>query len=213
MSSEEQFVYIVDIDEELRRSLARLFKSAGLRCIAFASAAEFFLCLSDLRPGCLILDVQIPGMDGLELQRRLADSGRVLPVIFLTGAGDVESSVQAMKAGAIDFLTKPAPDHVLLDAVNNALRSERRARARLRARQKACDLIGRLTPREAEVMHRMVRGLLNKQIAADLGIVEKTIKVHRARVLDKLEVRSVAEVVRLVGRAGMLEEDLDGAEL
>lgn len=196
-------VFIVDDEAPVRKALSRLLRAAGFAVAAFASPGEF-LAQHDLhKPGCLVLDLMMPGFDGMELQRALAGKGSVLPIIFLTGHGDVPQSVQAMKRGALDFLTKPVNDEQLLAAIRVAIERDRVARLEqaevfeIRAR------IATLTPREQEVLQHVITGKLNKQIADDLGVVEKTIKVHRARVMEKMKVQSVAELVRLVERSGI----------
>jgi FixJ family two-component response regulator len=196
-------VFVVDDDPAVLKSLSRLLRSARLACATFSSPREFLDCHDPNVPGCLVLDVAMPGLNGLELQQALIASGHELPIVFLTGHGDVPMSVQAMKRGAVDFLTKPVNDDDLLKAVRAAIekdRSQRRARAEVLEIQQRLDT---LTPREREVMEHVVVGKLNKQIAAELGTVEKTIKVHRARVMQKMRVQSVAELVHLAERAGV----------
>jgi len=195
-------VFIVDDDSAVRLSLARLLRSAGLDPIAFESPGEFLRNLGADAAGCAILDVTMPGLDGLALQRELASRGSELPVIFLTGHGDIPGSVQAMKSGAEDFLTKPIDDEVLLAAVRRALEADRAGRESRRKRAEIRLRLESLTPREREVMGGVVAGRLNKQIASDLGIAEKTVKVHRGRVMDKMAASSVAELVRMADRTG-----------
>jgi FixJ family two-component response regulator len=196
-------VTVVDDDAAVRKGLARLLRSAGHAVETFASAGEFLERRVPGAAGCLVLDVNMPGLNGLQLQEALAGDGGGLPIIFLTGRGDIPMSVQAMKRGAVDFLTKPVSDETLLSAVDLALERDRLQRSiraevdRIRAR------LATLTPREREVFAHVVAGHLNKQTAAELGTVEKTIKVHRARVMEKMEVRSVAELVHLAERAGL----------
>jgi len=196
-------VFIVDDDEAILRALSRLLGACGYGVKAFSSS-EAFLAESDPAiPGCVILDVLMPGLDGLRLQAALNDSGIERPVIFITGYGDIPMSVQAMKAGAVDFLTKPINDEVLLAAI--AVAAEREGRTR----QKRIELghmrasLARLTARETEVLGHVIAGRLNKQIAGDLGTVEKTIKVHRGRIMQKLGVRTIVDLVRLTERAGV----------
>ena len=196
-------VFIVDDEAPVRKALSRLLRAAGFAVAAFASPGEF-LAQHDLhKSGCLVLDLMMPGVNGIELQRALARKGSVLPIIFLTGHGDIPKSVQAMKSGALDFLTKPVNDENLLASIRAAIKKNsvaRREQAELfeiRAR------LASLTPREQEVLDHVVTGKLNKQIADDLGVVEKTIKVHRARVMAKMKIQSVAELVRLVERSGI----------
>ena len=202
MNDLSQAVYVVDDDEGLRRSTVRLLTVAGFRCVPFASAEDFLAQAMSADPGCLLLDLRMPVMDGLKLQNILGGAATSHPIVFLTANGDVSSSVAAMKAGAIDFLTKPAPPEVLLAAIERALDWERNTRSRRQELNSTKQRLTRLTPREHEVLHLVVRGLLNKQIAAELGTAEKTVKIHRSRVMEKMEVNSVAELVRLMERAG-----------
>jgi len=197
-------VFLVDDDASVRRALARLIKSAGHQVESFASARQFLdrgYCSEG--PSCVVLDVQMPGLSGLDLQGELQGSGMNLPIIFITGHGDVPTSVRAMKAGAVDFLQKPVKDIDLLRAIEQSLaraardQSERAESDRIRRRLES------LTPRELEVMTLVVTGMMNKQIAFKLGTVEKTIKVHRARVMDKMGVVSVAQLVRIAERVGI----------
>lgn len=201
---ENSTVFLVDDDPSVRRALTRLIKSAGYRVESFGSAREFLqLGMSRDGPACLVLDVRMPGLSGLELQDELQKKNAILPVIFITGHGDIPTSVKAMKAGAIDFLQKPVKDKDLLKAIEQALARASRDRAEREELDEIQNRIDRLTPREREVMALIVRGLLNKQIAFELGTVEKTIKVHRARVMEKMQVKSVAELVHLAERAGI----------
>jgi two-component system response regulator FixJ len=196
-------VFVVDDDSSVRRSLARLFKSAGLPVELFASAEEFLEGVAPERAGCVVLDVQMPGVDGMALQSRLRNAGYALPIVFLTGHGTIPMSVQAMKDGAIDFLTKPVDDDDLLTAVRRALERDRQDRVEREEGAAIQERIEELTPREYEILTYVLTGLLNKQIAHALDISEKTVKVHRGRVMEKLGVTSVAELVRLAGRAGV----------
>ena len=190
-------VFVVDDDAEVRKSLVRLLKSAGHHTEAFSSADEFFASWQiNPAPGCVVLDIMMPGMDGLQLQRKLQAALDGIPIIFITGHGDIPSSVSAMKAGAVDFFPKPFNDEDLLGAVREAIQrnvQERRKRAEL---DTVARRLATLTPREREVMALVVRGMLNKQIAAALGASEKTIKIHRRRVMEKMQVQSVADLVR-----------------
>ncbi|MCU0726927.1 MAG: response regulator [Planctomycetes bacterium] len=196
-------VFLVDDDSGVLKGISRLLRSAGLSVAAFSSPREFLSALSGPAPGCLVLDVAMPEISGLELQRELAARGCELPVVFLTGRGDVPMCARAMKDGAVDFLTKPVDRDDLLRAVRAALgrdrlaRDERAGMATIRAR------LALLTPREHEVLRHVISGALNKQIASRLGTVEKTIKVHRARVMAKMQAESVAELVRMAERAGV----------
>jgi FixJ family two-component response regulator len=197
-------VFLVDDDPSVRRAMARLIKSAGHQVQTFASAREFL----EMRAGgqeaaCLVLDVRMPGLSGTDLQRELQTLDRSVPIVFITGHGDIPTSVEAMKAGAVDFLPKPVKDTELLRAIKQALARAVRDRNQ---RNELADIqrrVEKLTRREHEVMAHVVRGLLNKQIAFELGTVEKTIKVHRARVMEKMQVDSLAELVRLAQKVGI----------
>ena len=198
-------VYVVDDDQGICQALASLFRSVGLRSQTFGSAREFLdASLSDA-PGCMVLDVRLPGLSGLDLQQELTDRGSQIPIIFITGHADVPSTVRAMKAGAVEFLTKPCREQDLLDAVQSAIDRDRSARqdlahmANLRARYE------KVTPREREVMQLVVTGMLNKQIAAELGTSEVTVKLHRGRVMHKMEADSVAALVRMSDRIGSVD--------
>ena len=200
-------VFLVDDDASVRKALPRLIKSAGYQVQSFASAREFLdsQVVEVAEKACLILDISMPGLNGFDLQKELDTSSAILPIIFITGHGDIPMSVKAMKSGAVDFLPKPVKDKVLLAAVEQALaRAEREfgERMELASLQRR---LASLTPREREVMAMVVRGLLNKQIAFELGTVEKTVKVHRARVMEKMEVQSLAELVRIAERVGIGE--------
>jgi FixJ family two-component response regulator len=196
-------VFLVDDDAGVLKALSRLLRAKGYEVRSFTSPKEF-LAHHDLSiPGCAVLDVAMPGLDGLALQQTLTAGGSHRPVIFLTGKGDIPTSVRAMKAGAIDFLTKPASDADLLGAIARAEEQDARLRQR---REELASIQARmvtLTPREREVLAHVVAGRLNKQIAGDLGTVEKTIKVHRGRMMEKLGVRTVADLVRLAEKAGI----------
>jgi FixJ family two-component response regulator len=196
-------VFVVDDDPSVLRALTRLLAVAGFEARGFASPAAFLEQHDPATPGCLVLDLALPGLDGLQLQEALSASGRARPIVFVTGRGDIPTSVRAMKSGAVDFLTKPVKDEDLLTAVRNAIEMDRSARAA----QIELDALGRrlasLTPREHEVLAHVVAGRLNKQIAADLGTVEKTIKVHRARIMEKMAARSLADLVRIAERLGI----------
>jgi FixJ family two-component response regulator len=196
-------VFIVDDDAGVLKALSRLLRAKGYEVRSFTSPQEFLTHHDAAVPGCTVLDVAMPGLDGLALQQALTAGGSHRPVIFLTGRGDIPTSVRAMKAGAIDFLTKPVSDKDLLDAIARAVDQDaksRQSRAELASIQAK---ITTLTPREREVLSHVVAGRLNKQIAGDLGTVEKTIKVHRGRVMEKLGVRTVADLVRLAEKAGI----------
>jgi FixJ family two-component response regulator len=196
-------VFIVDDDPNILRALSRLIRAKGYDTQAFTSPREFLSHRDADTPGCAILDVSMPGLDGLALQRALTEGGEQRPIIFLTGKGDIPTGIRAMKAGAIDFLTKPVREAELLQAIARACEEDttrRQKRAELIAIQAK---IATLTRREREVLSHVITGKLNKQIAADLGTVEKTVKVHRGRVMEKLGVRSVAELVRFAEKASI----------
>lgn len=196
-------VFIVDDEQDVLKGLSRLFRSARMKVETFDSPRIFLDHHAKFGPGCLVLDLAMPDLNGIELQRELTERDCLLPIIFLTGRGDIPSSVRAMKGGAVDFLTKPVDDNDLLDAVRRAIDLDLETR---RAQDEIADVgerLATLTPREREVMIHVVAGRLNKQIAADLGTVEKTIKVHRARVMTKMKVGSLAELVRIAERAGI----------
>jgi len=193
-------IFVVDDYAPIRRALLRLLRAAGFAVLAFASPQEFLAEYDPRTPGCLVLDLDMPAVNGLELQRILATKGSVLPIIFLSGHGDVPKSVQAMKHGASDFLTKPVNDKDLLAAVHVAIEKDRARRQEQTELSEIRARLATLTPREREVLEHVVTGKLNKQIAGDLGTVEQTVKVHRARVMEKLKVQSVAELVRLTER-------------
>jgi two-component system, LuxR family, response regulator FixJ len=196
-------VFVIDDDASVRGGLERLFRAAGIPAQMLSSAREFLERDPHHGPGCIVLDLKMPDLDGLALQQALADNGCDLPIVFLTGHGDVPASVQALKRGAADFLTKPVDEAVLLDTVHRAIEghralySERLGADAVRAR------VATLSARELEVMRLVVTGLLNKQIGLRLGIAEKTVKVHRGRVMQKMNARSVPELVRLCTTAGV----------
>jgi FixJ family two-component response regulator len=199
----EPVVFVVDDDSSVRRALERLLKSVGLDVETFGSASEFLERGAPDRPACLVLDVRMPGLSGLDLQKELAAAGLAVPVIFMTGHGTVPMSVRAMKAGAVDFLEKPIDDQVLLDAVHQAISIDRRSRDQRSARRSIEERVGSLTPREREVFALVVQGLLNKQIAGELGTSEKTVKVHRGRVMQKMQADSLADLVRMAERVDL----------
>jgi len=198
--SDEPTVYLVDDDPGVRRSAKELIESIGLRVEAFASAREFLEAQRPDVPSCLVLDIRLPGLSGLDLQRELGKTSNPLPIIFISGHGDIPMTVQAMKAGAVEFLPKPFRDQQLLDAISHAIerdrlaREERRAVAELRQRHDS------LTPREREVMTFVVKGLLNKQVGAELGMSETTVKLHRGQVMQKMKADSLADLVRMAER-------------
>jgi FixJ family two-component response regulator len=196
-------VFVVDDYAPGRRSISRLLRAAGFAVTAFASAEEFLTQYDPQTSGCLVLDLAMPAVSGLELQGVLADRGSLLPIIFLTAYGDIPKSVQAMKRGASDFLTKPVNDKDLLAAVRVAIERDALARRERAKLSEICARLDTLTPREREVLEHVVAGKLNKQIAGDLGVTEATIKMHRARVMAKMKVQAVAALVRLAERCGI----------
>lgn len=203
MSNAEPIVFVVDDDASVRKGLERLIKSVGLEVETFASAREFLHRGRYDGPGCLVLDVRMPGLSGLDLQKELAAADYSMPIIFITGHGDISMSVKAMKAGAVDFLPKPFNDQDLLDAIHKAIDKDIRARKKRAEIAETQRRVDTLTPREYQVFTLVITGMLNKQIAGELGASEKTIKVHRARVMQKMQVVSVAELVRLAEKVGI----------
>lgn len=196
-------VHVIDDNASVRRALKRLLGSVGIQAETYASAQQFLDAeLPDL-PSCLVLDVRMPRISGLELQDRLLAAGRDIPIVFITGHGDIAMAVEAMKKGAVDFLPKPFNDQDLIDAIHRALAQHERLRDERAEQDEVLARLERLTPREREVMELVVTGRLNKQIAGELGTVEKTVKVHRARVMEKMEAESLAELVRLAARVGI----------
>ena len=200
---EQPTVVVIDDDASIRRALDNLLRSVGLDVELFKSPQEFLQSNRPDRPGCIVLDVRFPGRSGLDMQREISAANTSLPIIFITGYGDIPMSVRAMKAGAVEFLTKPFRDQDLLDAVGVALEKDRVRRANEVRLSELRTRFQTLTARERQVLSLVIAGRLNKQIAGDLGTVEKTIKVHRGRVMEKLGVRSVADLVRLAEKAGI----------
>jgi FixJ family two-component response regulator len=196
-------VFVVDDDASLRESLRSLFGSVGLSVQAFASAAEFLRAKRPDVPSCLVLDVRLPGLSGLDFQAELAKTDTLIPIIFITGHGDIPMTVKAMKAGAVEFLTKPFRDQELLDAVQVGLERDRTRRAGETARSQVRVNFESLTSREREIMGLVTSGLMNKQIAGDLGVSEITVKVHRGSVMRKMGARSLADLVRMADLLGI----------
>ena len=198
--NDKPVVFIIDDDPSMRESLSDLFLSMQFEAEAYESAAGFMARYSQNgradRPGCILLDVRLPGMSGLDFQGQLEKSGIALPVVFMTGYGDIPMTVRAMKAGAVDFLAKPFKDQDVLDAVSSAVQRDTVRRQEAAQNQLVADLVQTLTPREREVMDAVVTGKMNKQIAFDLGISEVTVKLHRGNVMRKMDVRSLADLVR-----------------
>jgi len=201
--SGEQTVFIVDDDDSVLKAISRLLGAAGYRVSAFNSAHKFLESYEPSARGCVLLDITMPGLNGIELQEALLAKDCALPIIFLTGCGDVPTSVRAMKHGAIDFLTKPVDDQALVRAVSQALKVEAVDREKQNEIAVLRERLSTLTPREHEVLAHVIAGRLNKQIAGSLGTTEKTVKVHRARVMEKMQANSIAELVRLSSRAGV----------
>ena len=200
MTDTDPIVFIVDDDDSVRKALTRLIKSVDLNVETFASADDFLKRDSHNGPACLVLDIRMPGLSGLDLQDELVAAGRTLPIIFISAHGNIPLSVRAMKAGAVDFIEKPFEDQTLLDAINQSLKKDRQAKleqAEVREIQRRADS---LTPREREVFALVVSGKLNKQIAFKLGTSERTIKAHRSRVMKKMQANSLADLIRLAER-------------
>jgi len=191
-------VYIVDDDDAVRNSLRLLLKSVGLTAVALPTAQEFLSSYDAQQPGCLILDVRMPGMSGLELQQQLNMRGAVIPVIFITGHGDIPMAVEAMQHGAFDFLQKPFRDQDLIDRIQRALAKDRTNRAELTERSHVRERFESLTPREREVLALVTRGKPNKVMAAELGVSQRTVEIHRARVMEKMHASSLAQLVRMM---------------
>jgi FixJ family two-component response regulator len=198
-----QVVFVIDDDASMRDAISRLLKAVGLRVKTFASAREFLLSKLPDVPGCVVLDVRLPGLSGLDLQREMVERGIHVPIVFITGHGDIPMSVQAMKAGALEFLTKPFRDQDLLDAVRLGIHRDRRARVERAELAELRASLAHLTKREREVMSLVVAGLLNKQIALRLGTSEKTIKIHRSHVMQKMRAESLADLVRMSQKLGI----------
>ena len=202
MSPSDSLVFAIDDDPSVRKALARLLRLAGYQSEIFESASDFLKREPHAGPACVIVDVRMPGINGMDLQESLIQHGREEQLVFITGHGDVSTCAQAMKAGAVDFLSKPIRGDELLECVDRALMRSAEQRQRSAERNRAKQLLDLLTPREFEVMQLVIRGMLNKQIAGELGTAEQTVKIHRGRVMRKLRVTSVPELVRLVEKAG-----------
>ena len=202
MTKPDSIVYVVDDDHSVRRAIKRLVGSAGLQVELFGSAQEFLQGWRPDAPSCLVLDISLPGINGLDFQRQLAETNIRIPIIFITGKGDIPMSVRAMKAGAVEFLTKPFRDQDLLDAIQVALERDRTRRQQESEIAALWERFKSLTPREQEILRLVVSGRLNKQSAADLGTSEITIKVHRASIMRKMQAKSLADLVGMAGRLG-----------
>jgi FixJ family two-component response regulator len=210
MSEATPTVFVVDDDDSVREALKNLLRSVGLKVETFATAQEFLAQQvpgrRDSGPGCLVLDVRLPGLGGFDLQRQLAEANRQVPIIFITGHGDIPMSVKAMKAGAVEFLTKPFRDQDLLDAVHQAINKDREARSRETEMVELRERYASLTSREQEVMKHVVRGLVNKQIAAGIGISEPTVKLHRGNLMHKMGANTLADLLRMAQKLGVPEK-------
>jgi FixJ family two-component response regulator len=191
-------VFVVDDDDAVRDSLRLLLKSAGITCEPYGSAQDFLSHYDPAQAGCLVLDVRMPGMSGLEMQQQLNVRGAMLPVIFITGHGDIPMAVEAMQHGAFDFLQKPFRDQELLDRVQRALARDAEIRARLRHTDRIRERLATLSPREREVLDLVTQGKANKMVAGDLGVSQRTVEIHRAHVMQKMEAGSLAELVRMM---------------
>jgi len=200
MAQHEPTAFVVDDDAAVRDSLRLLLQSIGLNAETYSSAAEFLQAYDAARPGCLVLDVRMPGMSGLELQEKLEELHSTLPIIFLTAHGDVPMAVKAVKAGAVDFIQKPFHDQELIDKIQHAMEQDARNREKLTDHQEILGRIESLTPREHQVMEMVVAGNANKVIAIDLGLSQRTVEIHRARVMKKMAADSVSQLVQMVMR-------------
>ena len=198
MKEPAPIVFVVDDDEAVRNSLRLLLKSVGLAAAALPTAQEFLTTYRPDQPGCLILDVRMPGMSGIELQQQLNLRGAVIPVIFISGHGDIPMAVEAMQQGAFDFLQKPFRDQDLIDRIQRALAKDQTYRAELKERARIHERLASLTPREREVLTLVTRGKPNKVMAGDLGVSQRTVEIHRARVMEKMGAASLAQLVRMV---------------
>jgi FixJ family two-component response regulator len=207
MADANSTILVVDDDPTLRESIGRLLRSLGLEAQLFASIADFLNSDPPDGPACLVLDVRLPGQSGLDLQRELTAANRELPIIFITGHGDIPMTVQAMKGGAIEFLTKPFRDQDLLDAIQLGLSRDRVRRENEKALTTLRERFASLSPRESEIMIQVARGRLSKQIAGDIGIAEATVKVHRSRAMRKMKARSLPELGRMVDKLKLVPED------
>jgi FixJ family two-component response regulator len=207
MTASAPTVFIVDDDAALCRALARLLREHGWQTAAYASAEDFLTQRDAKAPGCLVLDVSLPGLDGLALQRRLAQYGPALPIVFLTGHGDIPMSVQAVKAGAVDFLTKPVAAESLLAAVRAGVAQDTLARQSLSETGALRERFAGLTQREREVLAALAAGKLNKQIAGDMNVVEQTVKFHRARIMERMQAHTVAELMHMVARLELAQDN------
>jgi FixJ family two-component response regulator len=202
-SAGSPMVFIIDDDAAVRASIEDLLESLGMRSESFETAEQFLRSKRSDVPSCLVLDVSLPGINGLEFQRRLAEAGFQIPIIFITGHGDIPMTVKAMKSGAVEFLTKPFPDHALVEAIHQALQRDQSRRQQESNLAELRERYATLTARERQVMSMVVSGMLNKQIAADLGNSEVTVKIQRGRVMRKMKAKSLADLVKLAGMLGL----------
>jgi FixJ family two-component response regulator len=209
MNYSDAMVYLVDDDASILQALSRLLRATGFQVLTFDTAHRFLERHDPSVPGCLVLDLAMPGLNGLQLQEKLAAAGEPLPVIFLTGQADVPATVNAMKRGAADFLTKPVDRDALLSAVRTAIERDRSTRVAERELTEIRERLQSLTPRQYDVFQHVISGKLNKQTAADIGVAEKTVKAHRARMMEKMKVESVAELVRFAEKLGIEPVPLD----
>lgn len=198
MKERQTTVFLVDDDEAVRDSLSMLMRSVELTSEAYASAQDFLDAYDPERSGCLVLDIRMPGMSGMELQDKLVEQHAMLPIIFITGHGDIPMAVEAMQKGAVDFITKPFRDQDLLDRINQALEQDNESRSALMEKHQIVQRLDSLTPREKEVLTLVVEGKANKVIAGELGVSQRTVEIHRARVMEKMQARSLAQLVRMV---------------
>ncbi len=198
MKERQTTVFLVDDDEAVRDSLSMLMRSVELTSEAYASAQDFLDAYDPERSGCLVLDIRMPGMSGMELQDKLVEQHAMLPIIFITGHGDIPMAVEAMQKGAVDFITKPFRDQDLLDRINQALEQDNESRSALMEKHQIVQRLDSLTPREKEVLNLVVEGKANKVIAGELGVSQRTVEIHRARVMEKMQARSLAQLVRMV---------------
>jgi len=203
MPQPDAVIAIVDDDPSVRRGLQRLIRSAGWNAESFASAQEFLTRHGAEAPSCLVLDLQLPDLSGLDLQKRMAEVGLEIPIVFLTGHGNIPASVQAMKAGAVEFLTKPFDDEKLLQAIQEAVQRDRRSRQQRAEQRELQDRYASLTAREKEILQHVISGMLNKQIAAELEITEFTVKFHRGHIMRKMHADSLADLVRMAENLGI----------
>ena len=211
MTEPDAVVFVVDDDPSVRRSTERLLRSAGLKVQTFSSAREFLASHRSEGPACLVLDMRMPGLSGMDLQSELAQSGINIPIIFITAHGDIPTTVRAMKAGAVEFLTKPFRGRSLLEAINAAIERDRSAHKERSETRELRERYEQLTPREREVMPLIASGMLNKQVAGELATTERTIKFHRAHIMQKMKAESLADLVRMVEKLGARGSQIQGS--